>query len=385
MTTYILLRDNKESNPLTLPDLKKTGLKPTDLVWVEGQSVCWLSPGQIKELKDLVNGTTPVEETATPKPGAEINHNQEQKHIYVALPKTAPAEEYVIPEPVFEATTTPPFFAEEKITPETKYAKPLDEIKEIYLENLKKRNRNWYENIPPPVRKIAFYALLIITGLVAGLLINNSGNNKGNNNTTDIASQTESSASGIIPASNEQYHTDTTQVPVFEEAFPTETPIDPLPQNNLSQKTLKANGVVETNPIITGNEGPISPITEPVLPKEEIVTEEKEERKKPSIKEIYSQVAVKSNDYTVGSFGGIKNLELTVSNHSRFALDEVEVQIMYLKPMDELLKSETISVRSIPAGGKKTIPVKKTSRGVKVKIKVVGVESKEFMMNTAGI
>ena len=346
MMTYILLRDNKESAPLTLPDLKKTGLKATDLIWVEGQSVCWLSPAQVMELKDLVNATDQSEETYAPEPGVEINTIQEQKHVYVSN------------------------------------SKPIDEIKEIYPGKLQKRDHNWYANIPPQIRKVAFYALLIITGLVAGLLINNAGSKS----IPDLASQTESSASGIIPASNEQYLADTVQVHEFEEAYPTESPVNTQPQNNLAQKTLQTNaGFNETTSIITGNEERITPVYEPVQSKEEILPEEKEERKKPSIKEIYSQVAVKSNDYTVGSFGGIKNLELTVSNHSKFALDEVEVEIQYLKPMDELLKSETISIRSIPAGGKKTIPVKKTSRGVKVKLKVVGVESKEFLTNTAGI
>lgn len=52
--TYILLRNNKESTPLSLGELTRMGLKPEDLVWVEGQSVCWLGPGEIQELRSLV-------------------------------------------------------------------------------------------------------------------------------------------------------------------------------------------------------------------------------------------------------------------------------------------------------------------------------------------
>lgn len=53
--TYILLRNNSESTPLSLEDLKRIGLLPTDLLWVECQSVCWQKPQEIPELRQLLN------------------------------------------------------------------------------------------------------------------------------------------------------------------------------------------------------------------------------------------------------------------------------------------------------------------------------------------
>ena len=55
--SYILLRDNKESNPLTIEELKEIGLKKTDLIWVECQSMDWRSPFEIAELKNLVSAS----------------------------------------------------------------------------------------------------------------------------------------------------------------------------------------------------------------------------------------------------------------------------------------------------------------------------------------
>ena len=47
---YLLLRDNKQSGPYTVDELKAKGLKAYDLVWVEGRSAAWRYPSEIDEL-----------------------------------------------------------------------------------------------------------------------------------------------------------------------------------------------------------------------------------------------------------------------------------------------------------------------------------------------
>src|ERR1700733_5171411 len=51
--TYLLLRDNKQSGPYSLEDLKIKGLKAYDLVWVEGKSAAWRYPSEITELSSF--------------------------------------------------------------------------------------------------------------------------------------------------------------------------------------------------------------------------------------------------------------------------------------------------------------------------------------------
>src|SRR5882762_5511745 len=50
MTTYLLLRDNKQSGPYTFDELKEKGLKAYDLVWIEGKSAAWRYPSEVDEL-----------------------------------------------------------------------------------------------------------------------------------------------------------------------------------------------------------------------------------------------------------------------------------------------------------------------------------------------
>jgi hypothetical protein len=53
MALYRLLRSNKESGPYSLNDLLALGLKPYDLVWVEGRSAAWRYPSEVSELKEF--------------------------------------------------------------------------------------------------------------------------------------------------------------------------------------------------------------------------------------------------------------------------------------------------------------------------------------------
>lgn len=48
---YLLLRDNRQTGPYSLDELLQLGLKPFDLIWVEGKSFGWSYPAEIEQLK----------------------------------------------------------------------------------------------------------------------------------------------------------------------------------------------------------------------------------------------------------------------------------------------------------------------------------------------
>lgn len=93
---------------------------------------------------------------------------------------------------------------------------------------------------------------------------------------------------------------------------------------------------------------------------------------------ISSLVSVKSNDYKRGAFGGIRDLQLTVSNNSNYILDNVIVELQYLKPSEQPLKTENISFNSVAPQGSMTIAIPPSKRGVKVAFRIVKIESKEL-------
>lgn len=387
--TYILLRDNKEIGPLSLEELQRTGLKPDDLIWVEGQSVCWLNPGQINELKDLpspISNTshdnaenTAISYTAVKKEagvnGSGNGHNDtpafEDMDAYMPV-----AEEETIVKPVKSTCRLP-----KTAVAETKYAKPLDELKEMYAKTLEQRlkKKGFVIQIPPQVKKAGLYVGLIAAGVIAGVLINNKGDKKENNASAPVATSADD-GSGTIPerSSTPQDTVLITAPPPLSTAareemqYPEDHRDDEISKPPVERKAEATTPVAKSNPVIT-EERTDKPVSR------------ERESSSNALNEIRSLVAVKSNNYDVGSFGGIRNLQLTVSNDSKYTLDHVVVELQYLKPRDEFIKAENISFYAIGPNDTKTLAIPKSTRGVKVAFKILRIESKEMSNNTAGL
>ncbi|HYJ38128.1 MAG TPA: GYF domain-containing protein, partial [Chitinophagaceae bacterium] len=59
MQKFLLLRNNKQTGPYSVEELEQMGLKPYDLIWVNGKSAAWRYPGEVDDLKSFA---PPVEE-----------------------------------------------------------------------------------------------------------------------------------------------------------------------------------------------------------------------------------------------------------------------------------------------------------------------------------
>src|SRR5438309_6610565 len=99
---FLLLRDNKESGPYSLQEIIALGLKPFDLIWVEGKSAGWRYPAEIEMLKPYapaqpepvlkgsnVQEVIPDNQVASvPAEDNKPDHEKTfaSKHIFVRLP-----------------------------------------------------------------------------------------------------------------------------------------------------------------------------------------------------------------------------------------------------------------------------------------------------------
>ncbi|WP_447641482.1 MULTISPECIES: hypothetical protein [Chitinophagaceae] len=61
MNFYRVLRDNKELGPFSLEEIKKLGLKSSDLVWIDGQSAAWRFPDEVPGLLVHIESTSKAE------------------------------------------------------------------------------------------------------------------------------------------------------------------------------------------------------------------------------------------------------------------------------------------------------------------------------------
>lgn len=77
-------------------------------------------------------------------------------------------------------------------------------------------------------------------------------------------------------------------------------------------------------------------------------------------------------------FGGIDNVQVTVSNSSDFKMDEVTVQLSYIKKNGELYDTKYITISNVPAHGQKTVSGPESKRGTSVGSRITKVYSDEL-------
>jgi hypothetical protein len=429
MATYLLLRDNKETGPFSMNDLLNVGLKPYDLVWVQGKSAAWRYPSEIAELKPYApvieeqpfdrffkkqTEEKKEEPLATQGPAPVVNepvqyapvvHHEEakfvpRKSVFVTLPgqKTVAVERPVEPKPLIKESTVPPSIKiSEPIEAEIKYSQPLDDIKEMYVKTLQERKsktaRKTY--LVATIKKAAVIVGLICVGVLTGFVIKTKPGNS--NNLSQQLPQ-------AVPAVNSNIARETIEDPAPNENSRADVQIAPDNQPAIlnSQKTLNqataeteqsrpANITIRKETMIkpaekkvfdtnqTAPPAQIDPITGERIRKLRTGNNTIEEKSidrnsKNSLNEL---VTVASNDYKRVAFGGIRNLRLTVTNNSGYELDHVIVELQYLKPSEETLRTENIKFKGVAPNGTSTIRIPDTNRGIKINYKIINIESKQ--------
>lgn len=400
--TYILLRNNSESTPLSLDDLKRIGLLPTDLIWVECQSVCWQQPNEIPELRQLLKQAvqptlTPVmDETMEkyiPPVKKETPATNGKKGVYVELPSnynsaTKNEKDIITAKPeskVLQHETTTAHIIN------MTHANSSDSIKEIKPDTGSKEPP--VRQLPPkdktemlesllklPGKKLALYAGLVVSGALMMLIIRGTGGKEtmrpqpiSQQPKTEIATPMEEVAeepvadSSSTPESYSLQNTPITETITERDAAPG---ISAPVKKTAAAKNAVANK--ETAPVTS--EQPAKNLPP--------VTENKEVKKVPA-ENIASKLKLKPNEYTVAAFGGIRNLKMTLQNDSRYLLDKVSVELRYLNPEGKVVKTETIDFNFVQPGAEATVAVKKTSRGIKLDYKITSIESKELAGNNS--
>lgn len=402
--TYILLRNNSESTSLNLDDLKRIGILPTDLFWVECQSVCWQHPNEIPELKQLLAGTAqqqtkPAQSLSGTLPDADLLEKyapqaenkipgNEKIPVYVKLPSNGNSLKVKEEGSTLLKQDLPDWKKEmntgNTVTTNHKAAGLTINDTLLNTDNqepwarqpaLKEKKDLMEILLSLPAKKIALYAGLVIAGALMMLVIRGTGAN-GKLKPPPISQQTETvnttpeeepveepaADSSVIPESYAPQITTATEL--------TNTTVEEPVQSEPAKKTIPAKKTtVKNEPALPVSEPPVSN-TPPVAEKKEV--------KKVAAETIASKLQLKANEYNVAAFGGIRNLKMTLQNDSRYLLDKVSVELRYLNPEGAVVKTEMIDFNFVQPGGEVTVAVKKTSRGVKVDYKITRIESKEL-------
>ena len=457
MDTYLLLRSNKQSGPYSLQQLVSFGLKPYNLVWIEGKSAAWRYPSEVEGLKAYSPATEeqpydrfykkaeekpqekqinkppqlqqeivlkeepyvleepqalPVENktvTASRKVFVEMPENHVPKKQPLPLPGKAPAfveekpvsvvekkveskplyteqrmpaQETVLPkqEPVIKAY---PVSLKDEPTLNEKYSESLDDIKKRYTETyLSRKKRSKWTSTHTSVLQV-FGGAIVFCLIVVVIYKNFAGEDKTQSRTTmiqpdkrSINTTTPSNTSNVIPPPVPEAKTSPgkkTQARKEDGNIPAESLVTNSVQQQKNDRVTKENEIAA-----------VENVEKAVMPK---TTEEKPEQTKPKTRpvNINRLVNVQANNYKQRAFGGVMNLELTVNNDSKFELDKVIVELQYLKPSEQPIKTEKIIFNSIEPNGSKTLKIPDYLRGVKVAYRVMEIESSQYERQTAGL
>ncbi len=430
MSTYLLLRDNKESGPYSLEELVARGLKAYDLIWVKNKSAAWRYPGELPELKPYApaveeqpydrffkrdpsnnqeNRNEVRNETAKPQNlyerPAESNEPKKSfspsRSVYVNLPNSKPAEPRQTPSPTPSPVEEPSptiSVSENPAAAQIKYSQPLDEIKEMYVKTLKERKQKiaLRTYILKSMRRAAVIIVLVACGVFAGFMLRSDKDGQELQASSGNTSQEVSAQNTLIP---EQFESET-----IEEQEPAPITLNPqekkaldklvakslseIPVEKKASKQLMVASQDENTRKIqefqssfvnpeTGERGKRSReesrTSTSAITQEEISSPIDKSTRDTKRSGIYSMVDVKSNDYYKVAFGGIRDLELTVSNNSEKHLEEVLVELQYIKPNEQPLRTENIRFKSMEPNSTATIRVPDTNRGVNIRYRIIHI------------
>ncbi len=474
MSTYLLLRNNKESGPHTLQALLTIGLRPYDLVWVEGRSAAWRYPSEVEELKpyaeaveeqpfdrfykkndssSLVGVNTDQQHVHTDqhahteKSLVEVHTDQHEKYMPPPADPTPPATRKSVfvtmpgkavtpprPAPSPRPVTSLPVVKErepEPVETEIKYSQSLDDIKDMYVQTLQDRKkkqvrRSQWRNY---LRTAAVIAGLIGVGVLVGFMVRPRSaqspvlaekRSTGNTSAVDpVSSQSikEETVADQVQLQNEpmpapEKFKDAPLVNVSAEsrlltrdqginnlALHNKTP-EFKKNNNTSSLQSSAAPEASTYPVSskaavyqsttqdphTGERGKaVRNVNTPVTEQAAVNTNTGTiSRNLSTTDALAGQVAVRSNDYKRVAFGGIRDLRLTVTNNSNFELDQVLVELQYIKPSEEPLRTEQIRFGAIAANESSTVRIPDTNRGIKVTYRIIKINSKQAQDALAG-
>jgi hypothetical protein len=143
-----------------------------------------------------------------------------------------------------------------------------------------------------------------------------------------------------------------------------------VPEN---EETATVMPVIDRDVVKQQDESVHNALVTEVVPVYKSTAAKKE--KKASLK---SQLKLATNNYKVGLFGGINNLQLTVFNASSQSVDKVIVALDYLKPNGSVVESENVPFTSIKPKATQTVSIPGSNRGVKVRYRILKVYAHDY-------
>lgn len=423
MNKYLLLRDNKQSGPYTVPEIISMGIKPYDLVWLEGKSAAWRYPSEIEELKAYSPAveeqpfdrfykkpqakTVPVtvadQETEPteivdhnrykPQTSADSNEIIQTKKVYINFPAGSKPISKPGNKPVSNPDNKPvsqparKSFTPVAAAPLQEVVKPVEKISSPAQEELIKNvnvspsyHQEIVENRRPADRRFmnVSIAACLLLAIISGVLYFNYSRQR--------ASLEELSTIVQELEDKEKASVQTVPAALVNADVPAEQPAEnntasiipdinhSTTENNSAEALPKKDKPVSRNKNSEDNQSAILFTEKKEQP---AMKEEAETVEQPLVtrENLFKLVDVKPNAYKTGVLGGISNLQFELTNNSNIELHRVAIEIKYLGPEKKVVRTQTVYFENVAPGAQTTIDVPKSNRGVTIEYHITDIKS----------
>src|SRR5450432_118084 len=373
MSSYLLLRNNQESGPFTMEEIKGMSLKAYDLLWVVGKSAAWRYPGEIAELKsfappvpeqfsDSFYKKTKSENTVTDAAAkkSESSNTRENK-----IQRTAPYRSVYVNLPADKkqaSLSTTRMISDSSLTPETG-----QELNNDFSDLLYKRKTTpaiWFSG---KVLWVSTVLLLFGAGILTGFFISDRRNffsTDANhpqtpsvdhpeplNSKKEISPQLLSSGAGMNQTAKKIYSSKKT-------GMFTSKLLSGIGKKNLKNNINKKDTVASPVPSYSTMK-PNDSLRQNAFSKTETVYEKI--RAHPE-----NYVNLVTGRYSTGLFGGISSFPVTITNNTTVMLDVIIIDIDYIQNNGKIFKTESLSVNDLEPGETLTLKAPKSPRGTKI-------------------
>lgn len=405
---YLLLRDNKQSGPYSLDDIKTMGLKKYDLVWVEGKSAAWRYPCEVEEFKSFApqvdeqpydrfykkpaqqehyqfqQATTSSKsqkdnasiDQKKPVSKEEIRKIPPRKYVSISLPgnirvKIDPKkeetvqkqevpkqqekrEEEVVSKPLLE----PIFHAEEKKVVQQAAPEPVVVLAaEPAVTVVRTAPARFSGN--DLVQYIAFGMGILTIVMVAYLVYSSISDPLVATPPARLTEQKPKQEPKIEPTVAGQIP-NATPDEIVSDNTPAEKEIVPAPEQGKNEEPMSTLPVKKTTVVRFNDDKPQTDVKDPSSP---VVTS------------LASKVSTTLNKYKVNVFGGMEDIRVSLHNASAYKLDLVVVEVQYFSNNNKVVKTETLRFKDVNAGESADIEAPKSTRGIKVQTHISYITS----------
>ncbi len=378
MSSYLLLRNNKESGPFTMDEVQGMSLKTYDLIWVVGKSAAWRYPGEIPELTSFAPSVPEQEanfirkKTNTESPGTDFSNikvpdslNNQRSAANGQRPATNRSVYINLPAEKKSGIQLSDLNLEESGMITSNNPQSEFDFSEIY-----KKQPSAAARYSGRILWVSTIILLFGAGIMTGFFISDrrkffsSDENHPQNN--PVAKQ-------VVFKDKKENSTDAVNnnPAVINNEIISLNPDSVKKTNGILKKIngAAAKKVISVNAVnkdsIAAEQAVLAAIREKDSLKQDII--KKSELLYQRIKanpEKY--INLSTGHYSTGLFGGISSFPVTVTNNSPVKIEMVEVIIDYIQNNEKVFKTETLSFNDLEPGEDLTIKAPKSSRGTKI-------------------